>query len=133
LREAVINAIGHNDYVKGFPLVEFFSDRVVVTSCGGLVEGLSEVDFFRCRSMPRNRELMRVFRDRELVEQIVSRLSRILKVYERSVFEFTPSFTVVTFPFAKSFIPLNGEINGEIKSIIDVIKEHPDITIPQTC
>ena len=131
LREAVINAIVHNDYVKGFPLVEFFADRVVVTSCGGLVEGLSEVDFFKCRSMPRNRELMRVFRNMELVEQIGSGLSRILKVYDRSVFEFTPSFTVVTFPFAKAFILPNGEINGEIKSIIDVIKEYPDVTIPK--
>ncbi len=26
LREAVINAIVHSDYVKGFPLVKFFSD-----------------------------------------------------------------------------------------------------------
>ncbi|MDR2204417.1 MAG: putative DNA binding domain-containing protein [Nitrososphaerota archaeon] len=131
LREAVINAIVHNDYVKGFPLVEFFSDRVVVTSCGGLVEGLSEVDFFKCRSMPRNRELMCVFRDMELVEQIGSGLSRILKVYDRSVFEFTQSFTVVTFPFEEAFILLNEKINGAIKSVLDVIKEYPDVTIPQ--
>jgi predicted HTH transcriptional regulator len=79
LREAVINAIVHNDYTKGFPLVEIYIDRIVVTSCGGLVEGLSETDFFKCRSMPRNRELMRVFRDMELVEQIGSGMSRILK------------------------------------------------------
>jgi len=36
LREAVINAIVHNDYAKGVPLVEIFTDRIVVTSCGGL-------------------------------------------------------------------------------------------------
>ncbi len=36
--------------------------------------------------MPRNRELMRVFRDMELVEQIGSGLSLILKVYDRKVF-----------------------------------------------
>jgi predicted HTH transcriptional regulator len=70
LREAVINAIVHNDYSKGVPLVEIFIDRIVITSCGGLVTDLSEDDFFKCRSMPRNRELMRVFRDMELVEQI---------------------------------------------------------------
>ena len=63
LREALINAVCHNDYAKGVPLVEIFTDRIVVTSCGGLVEGLSEADFFKCRSMPRNRELMRIFRD----------------------------------------------------------------------
>ena len=131
LREAVINAIVHNDYVKGFPLVEFFSNRVVVTSCGGLVEGLSETDFFKCRSMPRNRELMRVFRDMELVEQIGSGLSRILKVYDRSIFEITQSFTIVTFPFEKAFILSNEKINEKIKSILDVIKEYPDVTIPK--
>ena len=132
LREAVINAIVHNNYTLGVPLVEFFSDRVVVTSCGGLVEGLSVEDFFRCRSMPRNRELMRVFRDMELVEQIGSGLSRILRVYDRSVFEFTQSFTVVTFPFEKAFISSsNGEINGEIKLLLNVIRAHPDVTIPK--
>jgi predicted HTH transcriptional regulator len=52
LREVVINAIVHNDYTKGVPLVEIFTDRIVVTSCGGLVEGLTESDFFKCRSMP---------------------------------------------------------------------------------
>jgi len=133
LREAVINAIVHNDYTKGVPLVEIFADRIVVTSCGGLVEGLSEADFFRCRSMPRNRELMRVFRDMELVEQIGSGMSRILKVYDRSIFELTPSFTVVTFPFEESFILPNGEINGNIKykaeTTLDVIKKSPTATI----
>ena len=137
LREAVINAIVHNDYALGVPLVEIFTDRIEVTSCGGLVEGLSEADFFRCRSMPRNRELMRVFRDMELVEQIGSGMSRILRVYDRSAFEITESFTVVTFPFENAFILPNGinhsEINGinreESLSTLEVIKENPTATI----
>jgi predicted HTH transcriptional regulator len=131
LREAVINAIVHNDYTKGVPLIEVFSDRIVVTSCGGLVEGLSEEDFFKCRSMPRNRELMRVFRDMELVEQIGSGMSRILKAYDRKIFEISPSFTIVTFPFEESFIMPNGEINGIIKSTLEVIKQTPTATIAQ--
>jgi len=65
-------------------LFELFTDRIVITSSGGLVADLSEEDFFKCRSMPRNRELMRVFRDMELVEQIGSGMSRILKAYDRS-------------------------------------------------
>jgi len=129
LREAVINAIVHNDYIKGVPLVEIFSNRIVITSCGGLVEGLSEYDFFKCRSMPRNRELMRVFRDMELVEQIGSGMSRILKVYNQSIFELTPSFTIVTFPFEDSFLSSNEIINGKEKTTLDVIKENPLATI----
>ncbi|MDR2649917.1 MAG: hypothetical protein LBB94_09425 [Clostridiales bacterium] len=134
LREVVINAIVHNDYTKGFPLIEIFTDRIVVTSCGGLVEGLSEADFFKCRSMPRNRELMRVFRDMELVEQIGSGMSRILKAYDCSIFELTPSFTVVTFPFEQAFIPSNDKIIGKIsektRMTLDVVKENPTATIP---
>jgi predicted HTH transcriptional regulator len=97
LREAVINAIVHNDYSLAVPLVEIFSDRIVVTSAGGLVEGLSPEDFFHCRSMPRNRVLMRVFRDLELVESLGSGMTRILRAYDRSIFELTPNFLVVTF------------------------------------
>jgi len=134
LKEAVINAIVHNDYTKGVPLVEIYSDRIEVTSCGGLVSDLTEEDFFKCRSMPRNRELMRVFRDMDLVEQIGSGMSRILNIYDRSIFELTPSFTVVTFPFADGFENLhekiNDKINGKIKSLLEILKNNPTATIP---
>jgi len=129
MREAMINAIVDNDYTKGVPLVELFSDKIVITSCGGLVEGLTKNDFFKCRSMPRNRELMRVFRDMELVEQIGSGMSRILKVYDPSIFELTPSFTVVTFPYEGALLPKNDKINGSAKTILDIIKENPTVTI----
>lgn len=102
-QEAYINAVVHNDYNLGWPVVEFYSDRVTITSTGGLVEGLSEEDFFNGRSMLRNRELMRVFKDVELVEMLGSGMQRILQVYDRSVFEITPGFIVVTFPYASDF------------------------------
>ena len=103
LREAFINAVVHNDYSLGWPVVEFFSDRVTITSTGGLVEGLAQEDFFSGRSMLRKRELMRVFKDVELVEELGSGMRRILEAYDRPVFEITPSFIVVTFPYASDF------------------------------
>jgi predicted HTH transcriptional regulator len=102
-REAFINAVVHNDFSLGWPVVEFYSDRVTITSTGGLVEGMSQEDFFKGRSMLRNRELMRVFKDVELVEELGSGMQRILEAYDRSVFEITPSFIVVTFPYAADF------------------------------
>ncbi|MDR1010059.1 MAG: putative DNA binding domain-containing protein [Opitutaceae bacterium] len=108
LREAVINAIVHNDYSLTVPLVEIYSDRIVVTSAGGLVEGLSQDDFFNCRSMPRNRVLMRVFRDAELVESLGSGMTRILRAYDRSIFNFTPSFLEITFPFDADYKASDG-------------------------
>ena len=47
VREAVINAIVHNEYSNGScPKFEFFSDRIEITSAGGLPYGLSKDDFF---------------------------------------------------------------------------------------
>jgi len=92
-------------------LVELFSDRIIIISCGWLVEGLSENDFIKCRFMPRNRELMRVFRDMELVEQIGSGMSRILKAYDQSIFDLTPSFIIIIFPFEVSFISSDDKKN----------------------
>ena len=79
LREAVINAIIHNDYSNGIPPVfEIFSDRFVITSSGGLPQELNENEFFEGISAPRNKELMRVFKDVKLVEQLGSGVQRIL-------------------------------------------------------
>ena len=56
------------------------------TSYGGMVSGQSEEDFFSGASMPRNRELMRIFKDLDLVEQLGSGMNRILRSYDRSIF-----------------------------------------------
>jgi len=135
LREAIINAIVHNDYSKTVPLVEVYTDRIVVTSCGGLVPDLKKEDFFECRSMPRNRELMRVFRDVELVEQLGSGVKEILNAYDRSVFEFTPSFVVVTFPFRDSFKRPDAKEDGKRMihddPVLEIVEAKPTVTIPE--
>lgn len=144
LREAVINAIVHNDYSSGVtPLIEIFADRFTVTSYGGLVEGMTQEDFFSCYSKPRNRELMRVFRDVELVEQIGSGMSRILRAYDRSIFTFSPNFLTVTFPIEKGFVHshttngTDGTINGTISDtmnherILNAIAKNATITFDE--
>lgn len=61
----------HNDYIYGAPSkIELFSDHLEITSIGRIPQGLSYDDFFKGVSLPRNRELMRVFRDVELVESL---------------------------------------------------------------
>ena len=122
LKEAFINAVVHNDYSLGWPVVEFFSDRVTITSTGGLVEGLSQEDFFSGRSMIRNRELMRVFKDVELVEGLGSGMQRILEAYDRSVFEITPSFIIVTFPYASDFErSVSEDANGNDRNLSEAV------------
>jgi hypothetical protein len=62
-------------------------------------------------------------------------MSRILKAYDRSIFEITPSFTIVTFPFESAFIFSNEKIIGKIKekprTTLDVIRENPTATIAE--
>jgi len=99
LREAVINAFVHNDYSKEIPpKFEIFSDRIEITSAGGLPEGLSQAEFFEGFSVPRNKELMRVFRDLGLVEQLGSGVPRILETYSRECFTFSDNFLRMAFP-----------------------------------
>ena len=136
LREAVINAIVHNDYTRETtPQIEIFSDRITITSYGGLPAGLSREDFFRCCSMPRNRELMRVFRDVDLVEHLGSGMSRILSAYETSIFEFLPNFLKVTFPFEEGFSLPNGNESGNefgnetAAAILRAIEQNPTTTL----
>ncbi len=107
VRELVINAIVHNDYFNEVPpKFEIFSDRLEITSTGSLPDDMSKEDFFGGVSNPRNKELMRVFRDVELVESLGTGLQRVLKSYGRECFIFMDHFIRVVIPYA--WLP-NGE------------------------
>ncbi|HEY5556618.1 MAG TPA: ATP-binding protein [Acetobacterium sp.] len=132
LREAVINAIIHNDYSNGIPPVfEIFFDRYVITSSGGLPQELSQEEFFEGISAPRNKELMRVFKDVRLVEQLGSGVQRILKVYDRRIFKFSPNFLRVSFPIKNVGENIGENIfkpNNTQKKIISLIEQNKHIT-----
>ena len=89
LKEAVINAIVHNDYSYGnSPIIELYSDRIEITSAGGLPQELSQEEFLEGVTAPRNKELIRVFKDVDLIENIGSGVLRILDAYDKSCFKF---------------------------------------------
>jgi predicted HTH transcriptional regulator len=62
---------------------------------------MTENDFFKGVSLPRNKELMRVFRDVELVKHLGSGVPRILQSYGKECFDFTDNFLRMTFPAAE--------------------------------
>lgn len=136
MREALINAIVHNDFSREIPPVfEIFSDRMEFTSYGGLIQGQSIDDFFSCSSMPRNRELMRVFKDVGLVEQLGSGMSRILSAYDKIIFEISEHFIKVVFPCSWSneteslaSKKINGDENGDEKKLLLLLEKEPGIT-----
>ena len=59
---------------------------------------MTEKEFFEGFSVPRNKELMRVFRDLDLVEHLGSGVPRILRSYGKECFKFTEKFLRMTFP-----------------------------------
>lgn len=135
LREAVINAFVHNDYTYELaPKFEFFSDRFEITSYGGLPQGLSEEEFFEGVSIPRSKEIMRIFKDMELVEQLGSEIPRILQFYGKECFYFSDNYTRMSFPAEQVTEQdsidegLNGGVNGGVNGVIKLITEQPGIT-----
>ena len=78
---------------------EIFSDRIEITSAGRLPIGMTKDEFFSGISSPRNKELMRVFRDVDMVESLGSGMKRILQVYPKRIFIFMDNFIRLTIPF----------------------------------
>lgn len=138
VREAVINALCHNDWSKEYaPKFEIFSDRLVISSNGGIQEGVTEEEFLEGFSLPKNKELMKVFRDLDLVQQMGTGIIRILKSYDKRSFEFFPNFIRVSFPFkenkfkkgnSKDNVLINNELSEIKNSIVSLILDSPAIT-----
>ena len=100
VKEAITNALVHNAWEREYPpKFEIFSDHISISSTGGLPRNFTEEDFLNGFSAPRYPELMRVFKDLDLVEQLGTGIIRILKAYDKSVYQFYPNFIRVNFNF----------------------------------
>lgn len=120
LREAVINAIVHNDWTSEVPPVfEIYSDRIEITSTGGLSSIKNTEDFFTGFTKPINRELMRIFKDVELVEHLGSGMGRILPAYGRESFQITDNFMRLVFYKANLKIEQETDDYGRLWTITD--------------
>lgn len=115
VREAVINAFVHNDWIDlDTPVFELFSDRLEITSHGSLLPGMTREDLLSGCSRIRNRELMRVFRDVELVEQLGSGMRRMLDAYSPDIFRYTETFFHVVFRYPEE--PFGATVKGGPKT-----------------
>lgn len=115
LKEAVINAMVHSDYtLSTTPIIELYSDRIEITSGGGLPQGLSQEEFLEGVTAQRNKELIRVFKDVDLIENIGSGVLRILDAYDKSCFKFMEHFLRVSFKYREN--PFEYEDTAKTKS-----------------
>lgn len=85
---------------------------------------------------------MRVFKDVGLVEQLGSGMSRILKAYDRDIFQISEHFIKAVFPYAESgntTIIATGDDNGndngneigDDEKVLGLLKEQPSITVKE--
>ena len=130
LKEAVINAMVHSDYtLTTTPIIELYSDRIEITSGGGLPQGLSQEEFLEGVTAPRNKELIRVFKDVDLIENIGSGVLRILDAHDKSCFKFMEHFLRVSFKYKENPFEYHAEQvkpnkkDEKISLIIEFCKE----------
>ena len=141
VREAIINAIVHNDWSNEYPpKFEFFSDRLEISSFGGIQEEFTEEEFLKGYSAPKNPELMRVFKDLELVEHLGTGVKKILKKYDKSIYQFYPHFIIVSIKYNQNDFEYENKVKtrqidySELnlskmeESIIKLILDRPNIT-----
>lgn len=123
------------------PKFEFFSDRLEITSAGGLPYGVTEEDFFNGYSSPRNKEIMRVFRDLDIVEHLGSGVPRILEKYGREAFEIRPNFLRIVFKYEEAFaetpayglnvaeaMPVEKTTQKTTQKILAILRDDPSIS-----
>lgn len=141
LKEAVINAIVHNDYSHELPPVfEIYDDRLEITSSGGLSVIKNREKFFKGYSNPINREIMRIYKDLDMVEQLGSGMNRILSYYKKDIFIFDDDFLRMVFISNHDEIDggsigssMGGSMGGSIdltarqKEILEIIKDNNKI------
>ena len=122
MRESIINAIVHNDYASELvPKFEIFSDRLEITSAVVVSSGKEQDEFFQGYSKPRNKVLMRVFKDLGIVAFLGSGLPRILQTYPREHFQFSANFLRISLPMSEK----------SSEKIRQLLKQNSGVTISE--
>jgi len=102
LREAIINAVAHRDYLErgANVMVEVYDDRIEICNPGGLPKGLSPEEFGK-RSVLRNPKIAGMLHRADYIEKMgtgVRKMQRLMSEAGLAPLEFTfTSFFTVTF------------------------------------
>ena len=135
LREAILNAICHANYLKPSNIkVEFYDDRVEITSPGGNYDGTLEQILKGYQSF-RNPGSVRILDKFDYIENFGKGLKRIQEAYQNS--DRRPSFDVNNTYFRIILPNLNYQHNSTIplnetqKQILNLIKSNDTLTISE--
>lgn len=151
LREAMVNAVCHRDYLEqgAQVMVEIFDDRVEIYNPGGLPKGLPEKDFGR-RSVCRNPNIAGLLLRCEYIEKMGTGIERIRaalqnencpKVNIRYSTMFTLAFPRPTYSKTDGVPKVDraetrGQTRGKAREktrakIVELVTENPQITTAQ--
>lgn len=143
LREAILNAMIHRDYMPTSNIkLEFFDDRLEITSPGTLLKGLSIEEVLNGTSKLRNPSITKVFEMLDYVEAYGTGFKRIFDAYSK--FEMIPeiipmsNFFRIIMPNIKYdkydglnvglSVGLNVGLNDLQHKIVLLMKDNPFIT-----
>lgn len=118
LREAVLNAFIHNDWVDlNAPMISIFVDRIEILSYGSLPPKQTVSGFFAGKSKPRCQELSDVFLQLRISERSGRGVTRVVDTYSKEAFDIESDFIKVTIPFSSErYLGVPSEQKSEQKS-----------------
>ena len=147
LREALVNAVAHRDYLQvgARVMIEIFTDRVIISNPGGLPAGLGEKDFGKY-SLSRNPVISDLLFRVGFIEKLgtgVNRIKSLLKEAKlrEADFHFNDFFSVTFWRESAESDTTKGCLKGGLKGglklterqqeIIELIKGNNQITKPE--
>lgn len=139
VREAILNCYCHRDYSRNSNIkIEFFDDRCELISPGGFYDGLTLESALKGVQTFRNRNLVRLLYDLNLIENYASGLERIFSAYKDSdkkpiIEDLNVSFKV-TLPNMNYRNEIDGKKNIEYfdltkqeKTVLDFLETHESL------
>ena len=118
-REAVINALVHNDWLGGNgPAINVFNNRIEIVSNGSLPPNQTIEGFFSGQSVPRNVRLADIFMQLRISERSGRGILLITEKYGREAITILDNSITVTIPYSRISITGSPDSAGD-----NVLKE----------
>lgn len=138
--EAILNAFIHNKWLTlNGPQISIFTDRIEILSHGGLALDQDIEGFYSGASIPVNEILASIFLQLRISERSGRGVPKIVSKYGKDSIKIEKNRIIVTIPFNK--INVNSfeitssntskKLNKSQETIIKLIRNNPNITIPQ--
>lgn len=138
--EAILNAFIHNKWLTlNGPQISIFTDRIEILSHGGLALDQDIEGFYSGASIPVNEILASIFLQLRISERSGRGVPKIVSKYGKDSIKIEKNRIIVTIPFNK--INVNSfeitcsntskKLNKSQETIMKLIRNNPNITIPQ--